>query len=173
MPRKNMTLENRLGRYHRIASPTEKAKVEGDRPLECALCHADKTVNQLVTAMESWWGKSYDRDRLRALYGSLDVNPVRETVTRGKAHEQAVALTLLGEAKLRADVPLAASQLTNGVPIVRYFAEHALESILGEKLGVDLFQDNDRIRAQAEARLHTTISSTKPAAPPAATPEAE
>jgi hypothetical protein len=59
------------------------------------------------------------------------------------------------------------------VPIVRYFAEHALESILGEKLGVDLFQDNDRIRAQAEARLHTTISSTKPAAPPAATPEAE
>ena len=44
MPQKNMSLDNRLGRYHRIASPTETAKVEGDRPLECALCHGDKPV---------------------------------------------------------------------------------------------------------------------------------
>ena len=47
-----------LGRYHRIASPTETAKVEGDRPLECALCHGDKSVETLVATMEAWWHKS-------------------------------------------------------------------------------------------------------------------
>jgi len=178
MPKKNMSLDNRLGRYHRIASPTEKAKVEGDRPLECALCHADKTVDELVGAMERWWGKSYDRDKLRALYGPLTANVLRETIRRGKPHEQAVALHLVGEARARADVSLLAGELVNGVPIVRYFAERALETVLGEKLGVDLFQTNEQIRAQAEARLHTRLSSptsptetstpsTKPAAPTA------
>ena len=37
-----------LTRYHRIGSPTDRARVEGDRPLECALCHADKSVAELV-----------------------------------------------------------------------------------------------------------------------------
>ena len=31
-----------LVRYHRIGSPTDRERVEGDRPLECALCHADQ-----------------------------------------------------------------------------------------------------------------------------------
>jgi predicted CXXCH cytochrome family protein len=168
MPKKNMSLDNRLGRYHRIASPTENAKVEGDRPLECALCHADKKVGELVSTMEKWWGKTYDRDKLRALYGSLDADPLRETIRRGKPHEQAVALLLVGEAKSRADLALLASQLTNGVPIVRYYAERALEAVLGEKLGVDLFQTNEQIRAQAEARLGTRITASPSSSMPGA-----
>ena len=48
MPQKNLGLGYNLTRYHRIGSPTEKARVEGDRPLECALCHADKTVEELT-----------------------------------------------------------------------------------------------------------------------------
>jgi predicted CXXCH cytochrome family protein len=160
MPKKNMSLDNRLGRYHRIASPTESAKVEGDRPLECALCHADKTVAQLVDTMEQWWQKKYDREKLRALYGSLDANPMRETIRRGKPHEQAVALALVGAGRSRDDLPLLASQLTNAVPIVRYFAERALETVLGDKLGIDLFQTNEQIRADASTRLGVSISST-------------
>src|SRR5262249_30016869 len=70
MPRKNMSLDTRLTRYHRIGSPTDRARVEGDRPLECALCHADRSVGELVETMERWWGKRYDRAALRALYGS-------------------------------------------------------------------------------------------------------
>ena len=79
MPKKNLSLDNRLGRYHRIASPTETAKVEGDRPLECALCHADKSVESLVATMEAWWHKSYDRARLRALYGADLRTPIRSS----------------------------------------------------------------------------------------------
>ena len=55
MPRKNMGLDGVLTRYHRIGSPTEPARVLGDRPLECALCHADASVRHLVDAMEAWW----------------------------------------------------------------------------------------------------------------------
>jgi predicted CXXCH cytochrome family protein len=153
MPKKNMSLDNRLGRYHRIASPTEKSKVEGDRPLECALCHADKSVAELVTTMESWWHKSYDRARLLALYGSLDARPLEATLRMGKPHEQAVALALLGDAKARAQAPEMAVQLTHPVPIVRYFAERALQAVLGAPLAIDLFQEDAQIRAQADAKL--------------------
>ena len=61
MPRKNMGLGYALTRYHRIGSPTDAARVERDRPLECALCHADRSVASLVGDMERLWGKRYDR----------------------------------------------------------------------------------------------------------------
>src|SRR5207302_1788236 len=74
MPRKNMSLSSGLTRYHRIGSPTDPMRVMLDRPLECALCHADKTVEQVVGDMERLWGKRYERETLRALYGSLEAN---------------------------------------------------------------------------------------------------
>ena len=46
-------------------------RVESDRPLECALCHEKKTAKELVETMESWWGKSFDRQALHGLYGDL------------------------------------------------------------------------------------------------------
>ena len=52
MPKKNTGLGYQLTRYHRIGSPTDAARVEKDRPLECALCHADKSVASLVSTME-------------------------------------------------------------------------------------------------------------------------
>lgn len=88
---KNMTLDTRLGRYHRIGSPTEAAKVEGDRPLECALCHGRESVGNLVDTMESWWGHRYDRAKLTALYGDLDQASLLATLRYGKPHEKAVA----------------------------------------------------------------------------------
>jgi len=38
--------------YHRIGSPYDRQRVEGDRPLECALCHTDKSVAELTATME-------------------------------------------------------------------------------------------------------------------------
>src|SRR4029078_10308963 len=61
MPRKNMGLGYQLTRYHRIGSPTARARVEGDRPLECALCHPKARVGELVTTIGRWWGKQYDQ----------------------------------------------------------------------------------------------------------------
>ncbi len=91
MPRKNMTLDVKLGGYHRIGSPTDPARVYGDRPLECALCHADKSVASLASTMESWWGKRYDRSLLTKQYGDLSAPVMRATLERGKPHERAVA----------------------------------------------------------------------------------
>ena len=99
MPKKNMGLGYALTRYHRIGRPNDPVRVERDRPIECALCHADKTVADLVTTMEGWWGKRYDRAALADLYGTLDARPLVATLTRGKAHEQAVAVAVLGEAR--------------------------------------------------------------------------
>ena len=50
--------------------PRPGTRVLGDRPLECALCHADRTVGALTDAMERWWPVRYPRQRLIELYGS-------------------------------------------------------------------------------------------------------
>jgi predicted CXXCH cytochrome family protein len=150
MPRKNMGLDGRLTRYHRIGSPTDAARVLGDRPLECALCHVDRSVASLVTAMEQWWPVRYPRQRLEELYGSLDANVVRATLARGKPHEQAVAIALLGEARARDAAPLVAKQLLNEYPLVREWALGALRSIEG-RCDVDLAADDSTIAREAVA----------------------
>jgi predicted CXXCH cytochrome family protein len=129
MPRKNMGLDGRLTRYHRIGSPTDPARVLGDRPLECALCHADRAVGDLVDAMERWWPVRYPRQRLEELYGSLGANVLRATVERGKAHEQAAAIGALSEAGARDAAPLIARQLANEYPLVREWAQRALATM--------------------------------------------
>jgi predicted CXXCH cytochrome family protein len=127
MPRKQMGLDGALTRYHRIGSPTDPDRVLGDRPIECAICHVDRTVIELVGSMEAWWPVRYPRQRLEELYGSIDANVVRATLARGKPHEQAVAIGLLGEARARDAAPLLQSQASNEYPLVREWAQRALE----------------------------------------------
>ena len=152
MPRKNMSLDGRRTRYHRIGSPTDAVKVL-DRPLECALCHGDETVGRIAADMERLWGKRLDENLLRDEYGSLEANVVDATLARGKPHEQAVALALLGERKERRAAPAIAEQLVNPYPLVRFYAEGALERIFDETSPLDLYTTDDAIRAQAAAWL--------------------
>jgi predicted CXXCH cytochrome family protein len=150
MPKKNMTLDSRLGRYHRIGSPNDPQRVERDRPLECALCHADKRVGELVENLERWWGKHYDRDRLATLYGPLESNVMRATLARGKPHEQAAAIYTLGAAGARDAAPLVAAQLVHPYPILRYYARDALTKLVGAPpAGFDVHADAATIRVAA------------------------
>jgi predicted CXXCH cytochrome family protein len=148
MARKNMGLDGRLTRYHRIGSPTDPVRVLGDRPLECALCHADRSVHDLVEAMEAWWPVRYPRQRLEELYGSLETNTMRATLERGKPHERAVAIATLADARDMRDAPLIARELLNEYPLVREWAKRALESMLG-RCDVDLAADDQTIARQA------------------------
>jgi predicted CXXCH cytochrome family protein len=157
MPRKNMGLGYALTRYHRIGSPTDRARVEGDRPLECALCHPRARVEELVDRMESWWGKRYDRARLTALYGSMDAPVLGATLARGKPHEQATAIAVLGDAKEADATPALAAALAHPYPLVRYYARRALEQARGAPVPVDLEQDADAIRAGVSRWLGTTV----------------
>jgi predicted CXXCH cytochrome family protein len=163
MPRKNMGLGYALTRYHRIGEPTETARVEGDRPLECALCHVDKTVGTLVGTMERWWGKTYDRARLVELYGDLDALPLLATLARGKAHEQATALAVLGEARTAAALPEAARAFTNPFPLVRQYARRAVDEIRGTPCDVDL----DRSAPEIEGAARRCVPAALPSASPA------
>jgi hypothetical protein len=147
MPKKNIGLAYNLSRYHRIGSPTDKARVEGDRPLECALCHVDESVEDLVSAMERFWGKRYDRKRLGALYGDLGAPALLATLSSGRAHEQATAMHVLGEHRVDAALGLVAEQMLNPYPLVRYYARQALGRIAGRACDVSLDQDDARIRA--------------------------
>lgn len=145
MPRKNMSLQYALTRYHRIGSPTEPRRVEADRPLECALCHADKSVATLVDTMERWWGHRYDRARLRTLYGDdLNTNVMAATLARGRPHEQVVAL-------MQVSVPLAAVAeiLAHPLPLLRFYARRALET-RGHPLPIDPHAPATAIRAALE-----------------------
>jgi predicted CXXCH cytochrome family protein len=157
MPKKNMTLDARLGRYHRIGSPSDPARVLADRPLECALCHAGKSAESIVRTMETWWKKAYDREALRSLYGDLDAPPLVATLARGKPHEQAVALAVLGERRERgvnnAVTRMVARSLVHAYPLVREYARRALESILGRACAIDLAEDTARIEASARRCL--------------------
>jgi hypothetical protein len=148
MPKKNMGLAYELVRYHRIGSPTDPQRVLGDRPLECALCHQDKTVGQLVEAMERWWGKRYDRDKLSSLYGQLAANVVRSTLERGKPHEQAVAIGVLAERGTKQDIGAILPHLAHAYPLVRYFAKHAIETLSGGQVPVDVEQPAGDVRDQ-------------------------
>jgi predicted CXXCH cytochrome family protein len=169
MPRKNMGLGYALTRYHRIGRPDDPARVERDRPIECALCHADKTVGELASTMERWWGQRYDRAALVALYGSLDARPLQATLERGKAHEQAVALATLGAAHVAQAVPAVARQLTNPFPLVRYYAARALAALRGEGCPVDLDRPTDEIAAAVRACVPSAFPDGPPvSAPPAA-----
>jgi predicted CXXCH cytochrome family protein len=149
MAKKNMGLNYALTRYHRIGSPTDRARVEGDRPLECALCHADRTVFELVGKMETWWGRHYDRAALVRLYGDGGARPLAATVARGKAHEQATAMAALADARMTAAMPAIAHELVNRYPLVRYFAKEALARLAGRPCEVDLDQDDAEIAVQA------------------------
>ena len=131
MPKKNMSLDGTLTRYHRVGSPTDALKVEHDRPIECALCHGDKTVRAVLADVERLWGKHYDEERLRALYPDLDENVLAATLANGKPHEQAVALAKLGEMGERARpwLPLVEKAANHEYPIVGGYAERALAAI--------------------------------------------
>ena len=170
MPKKNMGLGYALTRYHRIGRPDDPARVEHDRPIECALCHVDKTVADLVGTMESWWGRKYDRDALENLYGSLQARPLNATLMRGKAHEQAVAVTVLGDARRAEALPGIAHQLANPFPLVRYYARRAFDGMVSRPCPVDL----DRATPEIIAAVRGCVPEAFPAAgepTPAATPE--
>jgi predicted CXXCH cytochrome family protein len=154
MAKKNMGLDYVLNRYHRIGSPTDARRVERDRPLECALCHADKSVESLVSTMEGWWGKHYDRAALHALYGAdLEVNTMRATLSLGKAHEQAVAIATFGNAKDRSAVAAIVPMLWHEYPLVRYFAQRALQQITGDPVAIDVGAKAADVSAAAQAWL--------------------
>jgi predicted CXXCH cytochrome family protein len=154
MPKKNMGLAYELTRYHRIGSPTDRKRVEGDRPLECALCHTDKSVAELVRAMERWWGKTYDRATLRRLYGQdLRVNALEATLRYGKPHEQGTAVAIAGRDKRRDWLPLVVAQLGNDYPLVRYFARHAVEQISGALLPIDMNAPGPEVLKSAQDYL--------------------
>lgn len=151
MPKKNLGLDGRLVRYHRIGSPNDKTRVEHDRPLECALCHAQKTVAELVSSLEAWWGRSYDRKALVALYGPLEGSAVLATLDRGKPHEQGLAIAIAGEARLRPAVPYLVTHATHEVPLLRYWTLDALARIFEATPDVDLHRDNGEIRKKVRA----------------------
>jgi predicted CXXCH cytochrome family protein len=132
MPRKNMGLGYALTRYHRIGSPTDTARVEGDRPLECVMCHAEKTVGSVLDDLKRLWGKSYDEAALRRLYGSRDENVLLATIARGYPHEQATAMAIAGERKFAPALPAIIGQShSNGYPLVRLYAGIAKDALEG------------------------------------------
>lgn len=153
MPKKNLALDGTLSRYHRIGSPNDPQRVLLDRPMECALCHADKSVESLAGSMETWWKRPLDREALRKLYGALDANVLLATAERGKPHEQAVAFYLLGEARAKPAIPILAQQLTHPYPLVRGYAKRALDSVVGARVPIDIDGEDADIDAAARTWL--------------------
>ncbi len=162
MPRKNMALDYALTRYHRIGSPTDRERVEGDRPLECALCHVDKSVAGLVGDMERLWGKKYDRGKLRALYGDLAANALVATLARGRPHEQVTAAMVLAEHKVDSAAPQVARLLASPYPLARRFAAQALRSMLPRPCPIDVDAPPEETR-QALARCGLDFADRPPA----------
>ena len=174
MPRKNMSLSGGLTRYHRIGSPTDPMRVLNDRPVECAICHGDKTVAELVGRMEAWWNKAYDRDILRSAYGDLAANVLRATAALGKPHEKATAMALLGERRDRGAAPLFFGELGDPYPLVRDFAVHALQATFGDACDLHLESDPSTRGAQVLGCAQVagiTLTGGLPAPPARVSPD--
>jgi hypothetical protein len=132
MPRKNMGLGYALTRYHRIGSPTDAARVEHDRPIECVICHADKTVGGLLDDIHRLWGKRYDIGAVTRLYGARDANVLVATMTRGLPHERATALGIVRELRFRPAAAAVARAVDDpSFPLVSLYARAALAAIDG------------------------------------------
>jgi predicted CXXCH cytochrome family protein len=160
MPKKNMGLDYELVRYHRIGSPTDRERVEGDRPLECALCHADRSVDQIVSTLERWWHKTYDRAAINRLYGAdWRKNPLIVTLFAGKPHERAAAANALAHAGRRDEVAAIATILDDEYPLVRYFGKAAIERLTGVPLPVDMNASGAETRAAAERWLAERLTA--------------
>lgn len=157
MPRKNMGLDGQLTRYHRVGSPNDPRRVGADRPVECALCHADQSTEALVSTMERWWKRPVDRAALRALYGDLGVSPLVATLDRGKSHELAVVYATLGAHGGAGVTPAVlegiARGLTHELPIVRGYAKDALSRLRREPCPVDVDAETPEIERAARAWL--------------------
>lgn len=160
MPRKNMGLDGALTRYHRIGSPNDPARTQGDRPLECGLCHGDRTAEELARTMESWWPTRVPREGLRALYGDAGAREdavLVATLARGKPHEVAAAARAARDQGLAAAVPALVPHLAHPLPLVRSWASDSLDALRGAPTGIDL--------DASEAELAGSIRSlAKPAA---------
>jgi len=163
MPKKNLGLAYELTRYHRIGSPTDRERVEGDRPLECALCHTDKSVAELASTMARLWHKKYDQGALHRLYGQdLRVNALEATLRYGKPHEQGTAVAIAGRDRLLSLLPLVTQQLANDYPLVRYFARHAIERITGAPLPIDMNETGAAILHSAQSYLSANPHRSSP-----------
>jgi hypothetical protein len=107
-----------------------------------------------VATMETWWGKHYDRDKLKKLYGDdLSVNVMRATLSLGKPHEQAVAIAVFGERKENDAVAALVPMLAHEYPLVRYFAQRALQQITGDPVAIDVGAPAAIVRRAADAWL--------------------
>jgi hypothetical protein len=104
--------------------------------------------------MERFWGKKYDREALRKLYGhDLSVNALEATLRFGKPHEKGTAVAVAGRDRRKDLVPLVVSTLDNEYPLVRFFARHALEQITGAPLPIDLNAPGADVVKSAEQYL--------------------
>lgn len=148
MPKKNIALQARLTRYHRILSPNAPEVVERERPMACSLCHDDWTVGRVVAEMADRWPTPIRKDRVAALFGGEDRYPLDVALTEGLPHEQVVALHTLAERGRRDRVAAMAEHLTHAYPLVRYHAQAALERLTGGPVEVDLHQSKRHVDAQ-------------------------
>jgi hypothetical protein len=73
---------------------------------------------------------------------------------RGKAHEQATAIAVLGERRVASATRVVSNELVNRYPLVRYFARQALEKMAGRPCEVNLDQDDEQIRADVTRWLN-------------------
>jgi predicted CXXCH cytochrome family protein len=157
MPKKNVGLDYELSRYHRIGSPTDPERVERDRPLECSLCHGDKSVSELLSHMERWYEKRYDEQKVRALYGgTLQKSALLATLEHGKPHERVVAVYWLGEQRKREALDPVLRELSGEYPLMRFFARDAVEKITGVKLYLDMHATGSKLLTEARRVLEET-----------------
>ena len=108
-----------------------------------------------------------DRAALANLYGTLDARPLSATLTRGKAHEQAVAVAALADAHRTEALPGIARQLANPFPLVRYYAKRAVDALADRPCAVDLDRPTPEIVAATRACVPGAFPDTVPAALPA------
>ena len=95
----------------------------------------------------------------RALYGTdLAVNALYATLQRGKPHEQAAAIGALGEARDKAAIAAIMPMLWHDYPLVRYYAQRALQHITGDAVAIDVGGAAADVKRAAEAWFTTVVA---------------
>jgi hypothetical protein len=71
MPRINEGIED-VVRTHTIYSPTRADMIEANHPNACNLCHADKPIDWTLRTLKTWYGATYQDQKITANYPQRD-----------------------------------------------------------------------------------------------------
>ena len=153
MPRINEGLQT-IVRTHTIFSPTNAAMLEANHPNACNQCHLDKPIDWTLDQLNTWYGRTYDEQRISKNYPNRNGAVGLGWLTQNHPATRLVAASAVARQAAKWAIPELVNLLDDEYLMNRQFSQLALEKLLGQKLNEEFgywyYSTKDERRAPIE-----------------------